>query len=720
MALIDTGLELPYGLSLDGQVGIWPTTTDPSAGGGLDLPVGSLALRTDGVLWRKIGATATDWTKKHFDPEKTVMVAKSGGDYTSVKDACDYVDTQTPSGSDPWTVLVFPGSYLEAAFTVPDFCNLISAGGLNSAILTPTVGSTAFVTCGAYSEINGFRISGASGVGGIGMKTADFQSLVRSCTFTNCETGLQITGSGANAILQDCIFTSTPGSTITTGIKVDTGATAIFQAISLSSTTSSRMTTSVLVDGSGTKCTMSACIVSYATTGFKLDGGSFTIMSGSAAEDCTTGFTIDGSTTSAHINSSSARNCTTDINIANSAVTGYFIGSAELQKVNLGGSTKFFFNMVQFQDGDEGVKIVGELTVGHPDRPSESCFGEGDSSVFEMHCLTNTNGEAGTWNDITTALSSPAGSTSALFAGTAAENCFYVGREDAHFEGIKVESISPAMSIGTGAVVVEYWNGTAWTAMDVMETKSGPPYTQRANTILQTADSVQLRFGPHTGWTSKTLNSITAYWMRIRITTAITTSPSAERVKYHVNRTEINSDGTVEHFGDAEVEKEISLSNLQTLTGFDAADYSINVNSDVHVALVYNNRSGSQKDGSGAFFTLPDGINTAKPLEFEFLWAKKDSGSGDVDVDVNLSKVGAGDVLDGTISKQTKSAITTVSGSAHSVFSSTFEFQVPDAQPGDRFFWSHVRDATAGNADDTYNADIYLVAWRLHATFWRS
>lgn len=62
MALIDKGLELPYGLSLDGQVGIWPFDGDPSAVG-VGLPVGSLIVSTNGKIYQKTGAADTDWTE---------------------------------------------------------------------------------------------------------------------------------------------------------------------------------------------------------------------------------------------------------------------------------------------------------------------------------------------------------------------------------------------------------------------------------------------------------------------------------------------------------------------------------------------------------------------------------------------------------------------------------------------------------------------------------
>lgn len=57
---------------------------------------------------------------------QVVVVAKSGGDHTSVKDACDGI---TDSGvNKPYTVLVMAGVYSESSFTIPTYTTLIGHG----------------------------------------------------------------------------------------------------------------------------------------------------------------------------------------------------------------------------------------------------------------------------------------------------------------------------------------------------------------------------------------------------------------------------------------------------------------------------------------------------------------------------------------------------------------------------------------------------------------
>jgi len=72
-------------------------------------------------------------------------------------------------------------------------------------------------------------------------------------------------------------------------------------------------------------------------------------------------------------------------------------------------------------------------------------------------------------------------------------------------------------------VVYEYWNGTAWTAVDVTDTSTA--FTVAAGTKTMTLDD-----GAPSDWAAVAVNSVTGYWLRLRITTAtasITVTQSA-------------------------------------------------------------------------------------------------------------------------------------------------------------------------------------------------
>lgn len=83
-----------------------------------------------------------------------IHVDKAGdGDFTSIKDACDYVAAQSNVGLEQWTIYIHAGEYDEDPFTLPDWTTLLGIGGdvavgpnLNplttSFIATPGFGNT--------------------------------------------------------------------------------------------------------------------------------------------------------------------------------------------------------------------------------------------------------------------------------------------------------------------------------------------------------------------------------------------------------------------------------------------------------------------------------------------------------------------------------------------------------------------------------------------------
>ena len=58
-------------------------------------------------------------------PVNTVFVDANGGaEFSSIKTACDYVATQTPTEGAPWNVVIYHGVYDEDAFTIPSWVSV--------------------------------------------------------------------------------------------------------------------------------------------------------------------------------------------------------------------------------------------------------------------------------------------------------------------------------------------------------------------------------------------------------------------------------------------------------------------------------------------------------------------------------------------------------------------------------------------------------------------
>lgn len=102
----------------------------------------------------------------------------------------------------------------------------------------------------------------------------------------------------------------------------------------------------------------------------------------------------------------------------------------------------------------------------------------------------------------------PEGTGDVAFYGHATKKC----------TGIKI-TIATA---GVGGVVAwEYWNGTTWvdlsTAHHLLDSSAG--YTTGTSTYFIT-------WKAPTNWALKTVNNVSAYWVRSRVTTVYTTNPA--------------------------------------------------------------------------------------------------------------------------------------------------------------------------------------------------
>lgn len=62
---------------------------------------------------------------------RTVTVATSGGDYSTLSAAIAYVTAQTPSSVAPWVILVYDGDHSAAPLTIPAWVSVIFLGGID-------------------------------------------------------------------------------------------------------------------------------------------------------------------------------------------------------------------------------------------------------------------------------------------------------------------------------------------------------------------------------------------------------------------------------------------------------------------------------------------------------------------------------------------------------------------------------------------------------------
>lgn len=371
---------------------------------------------------------------------------------------------------------------------------------------------------------------------------------------------------------------------------------------------------------------------------------------------------------------------------------------------------------------DRAQLVVGEFTVGVPTIPSESSFGEGDSTVFGMVVLTS-NAASTAFTDVTEAARSP-DSSPFTFQGLTPGFAIYFGNLARTFPSIKFSIDS--LRVG-GSVVWEYWDGLAWTPVNIMVTDAEPPAPgqrrkSHAQVPWENTDGEQVRFGLTPGWTQTVVGVTTAYWMRCRIDTAITILPVFERTKLGTNHYEINGDGSGEGFGDAIGIDELEWhKNLEDdLSGVSPGNTTIQFSANVQLTIVDNVLQNGVVDGNGGVIQVPDWLDTSRPVFLAFKWRPSSNGAGDVEIETYQVRSMNGNVLNGTLPQDLRTYILPVLAGQRDVqMEEFFEFDLSDLTPDDTLALAYRRDATAGNLNDTFGGNVEIVQVRLIGSRWR-
>lgn len=409
-----------------------------------------------------------------------------------------------------------------------------------------------------------------------------------------------------------------------------------------------------------------------------------------------------------------------DLNVVDS--DGFPQGAASLldsSKISIADNGRHSLIHSSIIEGDDGIRVIGELSVGTHRHPAEVAFGGGNHHIIGLSVKRNTNLEAGTWSDITDEMESFSGSTASMFPGSASGNAIYVGG-DIPFPNINVE-LDSAMDIGSGSLETEFWNGSSWESVPVLSVDENT-LPQFGNDILTRGTDEHIRFGDVTGWATKTLDGVNKYWFRIRISSAITTIPVAQRIKLGVDAFEIDANGVATLFGSARQTRVLNtrLSSSYPIASFNPLDNNIDVTNILEFIVTNNQLPDGDASGVGDIIIIPEGIDTSLSIQYEVLWAPVTGATGDVELALKRSLFKVGSVLDGSNPETDLFDVTTISsGVADKTYRTTFSFIEPTAVPGDMLALAIGRNANAGNADDTLSSDIYIVSVRASARFWR-
>lgn len=677
---------------------------------------------------------------------QTVTVAKSGGDFTSLKAAVDSITDATTAKR--YVVHVYPGTYIEAPITVPDYVSIKGLGNLSNIIIVAASPTGTLIDAGDSSFVENITLTGAAGAGGI-CGRADGATAFSFVQLASCETGILATGGSASVRVLNVAAQS---GTFTDIVKYTGGATGGVSQYAVTGVTAAN---ALVVSGTGTQIAVANTAIKapLVTNGIFVNDSANVEIGNVTVQFTDNGLRI-GPTGTSIVNGSGGvitNNQTYDFFSESTTSKIYYSGVvANKNKFNLPAAMT---NVITFNDDtpdDEALNVLGELNVGIPEEGQESLFGEGDSYTDGM-LVYAYNGS--TYSDVTTAAQSATGSTFS-YPGTGVNNALYISsnRKDSlgnfvKFGGYRYLTAGTAAS--GGAIVHEYWNGSSWTSFDVMCLHSTLLY-RYDNSCHQRANSNEYALFDNTMKSNWALNDppstgTNRYWIRVRITSSLSTAPLFEQFKINPNSTQINSAGTFTFLGDSRYRKTF-------ITGPEMLFYAQGSNSPDNTAFTVGTffSSFTMERAQSAFtgnsyqieettgsIALPRGIDTSNPVTVRIYWKKSNNNGGNVQWHLDYTLAGArnvqavdgsniptapraaGEDIDSDVSITTIETSPTGSGiSDDEVILSEFTtpIDINGYYEGDPLYIRLYRDAA--DSDDTYTSDAIMVGFEMSGVFW--
>jgi len=209
-------------------------------------------------------------------------------------------------------------------------------------------------------------------------------------------------------------------------------------------------------------------------------------------------------------------------------LTGYFVtaattaktlslriadnGDGKLPAFSLGG-TKFMHNTDEVVDGT--TRTINTAAV----------FGASGNGFYGFDCrypdhIYDYNSNTTTYTDITGYLHNFNVTNQYGWSCAWADSGLYIG-DAAPFDSF--HPVNGTVTGAGGACAWEYWNGSSWTAITLIE--QSDRYKNWDNSTARGPVSFIFDGGAPGDWATTTVNGTNAYWLRIRVTTPYTTAP---------------------------------------------------------------------------------------------------------------------------------------------------------------------------------------------------
>jgi len=377
------------------------------------------------------------------------------------------------------------------------------------------------------------------------------------------------------------------------------------------------------------------------------------------------------------------------------------------------------------ESGDNpGLKFVGVVDIGTPQFPASFSAGEGDSSILGMVAYT-LDDSSGTFTDVTSDVTTGGDGNTAAW-GTDADDALYIGfNENFKPRAYDLENVVAL----NGTLAVEVLTGTGpevWTGINYMSGLSGTSTSYAKSVFARASGDENMRLNTEgSAWSSWTAGDPPStgtdrYWLRVRNDGAITTSPTVDRVKVGTSWIEEKNTGTA-RFGESEELRTFWEGNGEMMSAPNGGANNPN-NADITISTNVSYRQASsqyasgQNNRAGTQLEVPRGIDTGRPATFALVWTTSGTDTAAVKWDLYVTEVQIGDVLNSTTTE--RAVITNSvapSGTANTVYKTTFDADISDLVPGDEIAFMLWRNGSGGGSDSNSNAAIALsLAWEAY------
>lgn len=366
---------------------------------------------------------------------------------------------------------------------------------------------------------------------------------------------------------------------------------------------------------------------------------------------------------------------------------------------------------------DPTIKVISDLQVGTPSKPSETFLGAGGPTSFGLVCYQQD--DLGFLTDVTSAAVAVQDFTFVTFTnGGQTNEMIYFGNQYRPFTGMFLDVFGSILPGSETAGTWEYWDGGAWVPLQIMVADIQAPHNTRSNSAWVGLPEESIRFGSMLNWTTTTVGLTTAYWVRYRITTGpLATAPQINRIRLLADCTRFGEDGFEEYFGLAAKTKTIPFSTNgvvpQNLQSPVAQTIPFSPNNSLNYPLAQF--SNTAYNAAGGVIKIPPGLDTSRLINVVVYFYNTIAG-GNIVLGLRSSRHVISGTINGT-SAETVGSFTIGGGFfGNRLRSATFQIDPSTLRPGDIVAFHVFRDGAA--PADTNNGTIVLVDIEFNGIFW--